>query len=142
MSVLVRCVATGAFLVLTKGAEEAVFACLAAEKTSRPVREANEVLKRFGRRGWRTLAVAYRLVDERECGEFVAEVENAMNDLDKRGEALSKAYEKLERGMQLLGTTAVEDRLQEDVGKTLVALRAAGIKVSIEVLNTLNFSSK
>jgi len=33
--------------------------------------------------------------------------------------------------MEILGATAVEDKLQEDVPKTIASLRQAGIKVSI-----------
>lgn len=40
-----------------------------------------------------------------------------------------KVMEKLEEEMDLLGITGVEDRLQDDVGPTIEALRTAGIKV-------------
>ncbi len=98
-------------------------------KKTRAIRESNSILKRFARRGWRTLAVAYRILNESECQHFIEQVNQAMINIEKREEALLEAYTNLECNMQLLGTTAVEDRLQEDVGKTLVALRTAGIKV-------------
>jgi len=34
----------------------------------------------------------------------------------------------IETDMQLVGSTAIEDRLQEDVAKTIVSLKDAGIK--------------
>ena len=39
------------------------------------------------------------------------------------------AYDKIETQLVLLGTTGVEDKLQEGVPKTICALREAGIKV-------------
>lgn len=42
---------------------------------------------------------------------------------------VAAAVESLEREMQLLGLTGVEDRLQADVRPTLELLRNAGIKV-------------
>lgn len=53
----------------------------------------------------------------------------AYNDLTKREEKLKSVFEKVETNFQLIGATAVEDRLQEDVPATLEALRRAGIKI-------------
>ena len=37
--------------------------------------------------------------------------------------------EQLEQGFELIGSTAIEDKLQEDVGETLEFIKSAGIKV-------------
>jgi phospholipid-translocating ATPase len=42
---------------------------------------------------------------------------------------LNEAVEQLEVNMELLAITGVEDKLQEDIQKTLGALRNAGIKI-------------
>lgn len=42
---------------------------------------------------------------------------------------LAAVYEQLENDMQLLGVTAVEDKLQQGVPDTLDALRQAGIRL-------------
>jgi len=41
---------------------------------------------------------------------------------------LREVYEKIESNLDLFGAVAVEDKLQEDVTKTLIRLGAAGIK--------------
>jgi len=47
----------------------------------------------------------------------------------KRDEKMAEVAEKLERGFDLIGATAIEDKLQEDVDKAIFAMKKAGIKV-------------
>jgi magnesium-transporting ATPase (P-type) len=42
---------------------------------------------------------------------------------------LAQAYASVERDLQLVGATAVEDKLQDGVPETIKALRQAGIQV-------------
>lgn len=46
-----------------------------------------------------------------------------------RAEALDKAAEVIEQNLQLLGATAVEDKLQDGVPDAIHTLQQAGIKV-------------
>ncbi len=48
-----------------------------------------------------------------------------------RAEALDRAAEVIEQNLQLLGATAIEDKLQEGVPDTIHTLQQAGIKVSL-----------
>ena len=56
-------------------------------------------------------------------------LKSARTALEDREEKLQLTYEAIERNLTLLGVTAVEDKLQEGVQETIVALRLAGIKV-------------
>lgn len=57
-------------------------------------------------------------------------VENAREKIgDRRKDDISEAYNLFEKGLTLLGVTAVEDRLQDDVPHTMESLKAANIKV-------------
>jgi phospholipid-translocating ATPase len=49
--------------------------------------------------------------------------------LEKRKEMMQSAEEELQRNMELLGVTGVEDKLQEDVVQTIERLKQAGISV-------------
>lgn len=42
---------------------------------------------------------------------------------------MASVYEKIEHSIMLIGSTAIEDRLQEDVDKTIQFAKEAGIKV-------------
>jgi phospholipid-translocating ATPase len=46
-----------------------------------------------------------------------------------RDQALEQVYEKIEHSLVLLGSTAIEDKLQEGVPETITHLKQAGIKV-------------
>jgi P-type E1-E2 ATPase len=47
----------------------------------------------------------------------------------ERDARISKAFNLIESNLVLIGSTAVEDKLQEDVALTLETVRKAGIKV-------------
>lgn len=125
MSVILRCLETKRILVFSKGAEDAIFSkCKFGN-----IRECNQIIDEFARSGWRTLALAFRYLNEKEFANYDSLLNEAYNDLAKRDEKLKSVFERIESNMQLIGSTAVEDRLQEDVSSTLESLRQAGIKV-------------
>lgn len=47
----------------------------------------------------------------------------------KRDEKMEEVADKLERNFEIVGTTAIEDKLQEDVDKAIFAMKKAGIRV-------------
>lgn len=125
MSVIVRCFDTNTILVLSKGADDSIFTVCQNEN----IQQCSTILKEFAVNGWRTLALSYKVLSEKQLNEVNNEIEAAMNDINNREILLKAAYERVENDMTLIGSTAVEDRLQEDVAITLEALRLAGIKV-------------
>ena len=127
MSVIVRCLQTREILVLCKGAENFVFPLCSTGDIS----ECNTILNSFAVQGWRTLVLAYRKLTQKELDEFNLEFNEAYNDLNNREIRLQEIYKKVESNLTLIGSTAVEDRLQEDVASTLESLRLAGIKIWI-----------
>ena len=60
--------------------------------------------------------------------------------IQDRNAKLSAVIESLERDMELLCLTGVEDKLQDGVKPTLELLRNAGIKVSETVSETVGIS--
>jgi phospholipid-translocating ATPase len=90
--------------------------------------------------GLRTLCIAQKKLTEDEFETFDNLLRGARTALDQREEKLQLAYEAVERNVTLLGVTAVEDKLQEGVPETFIALRQAGIKVTyLEILKIPNF---
>jgi P-type E1-E2 ATPase len=53
----------------------------------------------------------------------------AEKDVSNRDKLLAQLYDRFERDLVLLGGTAVEDRLQDDVPETIHDLQTAGIKI-------------
>lgn len=82
----------------------------------------------LARDGLRTLVYAYRILNADEYENWRSEYDKARREIVKRDELTDAAVELLERDMEVLMVTGVEDRLQEDCDTTIKALKQAGIK--------------
>ena len=49
--------------------------------------------------------------------------------IDNREDQLEKVYNQIEKDLDLLGATAIEDKLQDGVPQTIANLRKTGIKI-------------
>lgn len=83
----------------------------------------------MAREGLRTLVVAKRTLTEEQYQDFESRHAQAQLSVHDRALKVAAVLESLERDMQLLCVTGVEDRLQEHVRPTLETLRNAGIKI-------------
>ena len=70
-----------------------------------------------------------RVVEEEEAQEFLEKCKLAETKLSMKDKLLEEIYSEFERDIVLLGATAVEDRLQDDVPNTIAQLQQAGIKI-------------
>ena len=86
-------------------------------------------MQEFAVAGLRTLVVARKEISALEFRQWKQQYDDAKKDLVNRGERLAEAAEKLERGMEYVGVTAIEDKLQDGVPDAIASLRAAGIKI-------------
>ncbi|XP_052754672.1 phospholipid-transporting ATPase IF-like [Galleria mellonella] len=124
MSVIVRD-KDGKIWLFCKGAESAV---LPLCKDSVIIEDVNRDIDTFANRGLRTLAVAYRTISQEEYARVAESGQNTEASSASTLEQITKRYRKFESDLTLIGATAVEDCLQDDVVDTLAALRRAGIK--------------
>uniref|UniRef100_A0A480TR67 Phospholipid-transporting ATPase n=1 Tax=Sus scrofa TaxID=9823 RepID=A0A480TR67_PIG len=83
----------------------------------------------MAREGLRTLVVAKRALTEEQYQDFESRYSQAKLSLHDRALKVAAVVESLEREMELLCLTGVEDQLQADVRPTLEMLRNAGIKI-------------
>lgn len=86
-------------------------------------------LNEFAGEGLRTLAIAYRYLDDKYFKEWQKMLENANAAGDEKDEKIVNLYEEIESDLMLLGATAVEDKLQEGVIETVTSLSLANIKI-------------
>ncbi|XP_014470440.1 PREDICTED: probable phospholipid-transporting ATPase IF [Dinoponera quadriceps] len=125
MSVIVKD-ADGDIWLYCKGADSAVFPLIVQGR----VQEATTHVADFSMRGLRTLVIAYKKMDQLEYERLLEDVEQARQMIgNERRAHITRAYDRMESGLTLLGVTAVEDCLQDNVQETLESLRVAGIKV-------------
>uniref|UniRef100_A0A9J7ZCM8 Phospholipid-transporting ATPase n=1 Tax=Cyprinus carpio carpio TaxID=630221 RepID=A0A9J7ZCM8_CYPCA len=80
-------------------------------------------------KGLRTLVVACRHFSADEYQEVDRRLHEARTALQQREERLVEVFNFIEKDLELLGATGVEDKLQDKVQETIESLRLAGIKV-------------
>jgi magnesium-transporting ATPase (P-type) len=79
--------------------------------------------------GLRTLVLGSRVVGEAEWAAWNTRYQAAAASLEGREEAIAAVAAEVERGLELVGVTAIEDKLQRGVPQAIKMLIAAGIKV-------------
>ena len=113
-------------LVICKGADSII------EKRLKPNQETLETTKKFlddfAETGLRTLLIASKEIPESQYNQWAVKYMNAATSENKEKE-MNKVSDELEVEFDLLGSTAIEDKLQEDVGQTIYDLRQADVKV-------------
>lgn len=82
----------------------------------------------FALTGLRTLLIASKEISQSEYDSFAAEYLKAATSINREKE-MNKVSDALEQEFDLIGSSAIEDKLQEEVGQTIYNLRQAQIKV-------------
>jgi phospholipid-translocating P-type ATPase (flippase) len=77
--------------------------------------------------GLRTLVVARKVLTEEEALAWAAKWKKASHALQDRAEKLVSVAAEIEQDMELLGVTAIEDRLQDEVPEVIADFLKAGI---------------
>ncbi|XP_064590050.1 phospholipid-transporting ATPase IK [Zonotrichia leucophrys gambelii] len=126
MSVLVRD-PQGTIRLYTKGADTVILERLRSRGPQESLTES--ALDRFAEETLRTLCVASREVSEAEFRAWGRRHREAAALLGERARELDRLYEEMEQNLQLLGATAIEDKLQDGVPETIQLLKLGNIKV-------------
>ncbi|KAL6996307.1 putative phospholipid-transporting ATPase 4, variant 2 [Sarracenia purpurea var. burkii] len=119
----------GQILLLCKGADSIIFDRLS--KNGRMFEEATtKHLNEYGEAGLRTLALAYKRLEETEYSAWNNEFLKAKTSIGGDREAmLERISDMMERDLILVGATAVEDKLQKGVPQCIDKLAQAGLKI-------------
>ena len=125
MSVLMLQPETGEYLLFCKGADAAMLPLLTLTRPER--KQTERTLRRYATRGLRTLVVAQRKLTAHEAHAWLASYRAAMSAMHSRVEKLMACAIVVERDMELLGVTAIEDRLQDAVPEVISDLAKAGV---------------
>ncbi|KAL3315081.1 Phospholipid-transporting ATPase IA [Cichlidogyrus casuarinus] len=126
MSVIVRS-PSGETHLYTKGADSIIYDRLSSRSNYR--KPTLDHLDEFARIGLRTLCIAYRVVPEDFYKTWSEEFHEASCALENREDRIAAVAEKIECELDLVGATAIEDKLQKDVPETIAKLAEAGIKI-------------
>ncbi|XP_053734424.1 probable phospholipid-transporting ATPase IA isoform X2 [Synchiropus splendidus] len=128
MSVIMR-TPSGKIRLYCKGADTVIYDRLA--DSSRYKEITLKHLEQFATEGLRTLCFAVADISESSYQQWVELHHRAATSLQNRVLKLEESYELIEKNLQLLGATAIEDKLQDKVPETIETLMKADIKIWI-----------
>ncbi|XP_050676159.1 probable phospholipid-transporting ATPase IM isoform X5 [Leptidea sinapis] len=127
MSVILK--KDGEIRLYTKGADNVIYERLKSNCQESVKLKTQEHLNKFAGEGLRTLALAWRPLEERGFAEWKRRHQAAALAIHDRDEQLDAIYEEIETDLMLIGVTAIEDKLQDGVPETIANLSMAGIKI-------------
>ena len=134
MSVVVRN-SEGGIQMLIKGADTAIIPRLSHGQDSL-LHTTDEHMRQYAIEGLRCLLIAYKEISEEDFRRWYKHYDEVSTDLDelekkKVGEknAIEKAEEEIEHGFTLLGSTAIEDKLQDGVPECIASVAKAGVNI-------------
>ncbi|XP_072040968.1 probable phospholipid-transporting ATPase IA isoform X3 [Amphiura filiformis] len=126
MSCIVR-TANGTILLLCKGADNVIYERLAEGQEHRE--ETLRHLEQFASEGLRTLCFSFREISKQDYEEWSATYYKASTALQDREKKLEEAAELIEMNFNLIGASAIEDKLQDGVPETIDTLLRAECKI-------------
>jgi phospholipid-transporting ATPase len=126
MSVIVQHPETGAEVVLSKGSDAKMLKLL----VSGPYSQLHHNLDLFARQGLRTLVMASRTLDHKFYESWIKRwtAVLATND-DAKADNLSDLAEEVENELELVGASAIDDKLQDEVPETIKMIIEGGIRL-------------
>jgi len=131
------------YLLLVKGADNVMM-----ERAAAPDKKLEEDLKEFSVQGLRTLVIGCRSLTKMEVDAWKAKYDWAQRETEERDRKLEDVAEEIEKSLNILGATAIEDKLQDGVPETIEKIRFAGIKLwvltgdKLETARNIGFSTK
>ncbi|XP_078402975.1 phospholipid-transporting ATPase IA isoform X3 [Cetorhinus maximus] len=128
MSVIVR-MPSGKLRLYCKGADTVIYERLSDSSRYKDITLKH--LEQFATEGLRTLCFTVAEISETMYRDWLEVYHRASTALQNRILKLEESYELIEKNLQLLGATAIEDRLQDKVPETIETLSKADIKIWI-----------
>ncbi|XP_073451623.1 phospholipid-transporting ATPase IK-like [Aquarana catesbeiana] len=126
MSILVKD-PEGKIKLYTKGADDVILKHLHPHCENQDITE--KALQMFGEETLRTLCMGFKGIDASEYAEWSKKYHQASVALQNRSQYMELVYDEIECNLQLLGATAIEDKLQDGVPETIQLLKNANMNV-------------
>ena len=127
-SIVVEDLTTGNYILFAKGADNVMWELLSSENPAELVASVAKDLEIYSKRGFRTLVLAFKFLGKKEFVELKAKYDEASNAIEDKEKKLNNVAQLMEKNLFVLGCTAVEDSLQDEVPDVVKAFLDAGIK--------------
>ena len=83
----------------------------------------------YAKDGLRTLLIVQKTMSEEDFARWNQQYQAALNSMVEREEKVERCATLIERDFDLVGSTGLEDKLQDGVPDTIEMIRKAGIKL-------------
>lgn len=120
---------TNQLLLVMKGADDCIQRMLRHDRCFSAFPMLGEHLSLYAKSGLRTLLFAQKEITRKELQEFLASMREAELSMSDRQAVVDALRDQMECDMELIGITANEDKLQENVRETVQDLHEAGVKM-------------
>ena len=129
MSCIFRC-PDGKIVLMCKGADSVIKELLSSESVNGNVYKSNQAtVDTAAVTGLRTLFLAEKELTDSAYNEWNQRQIDAKQSMEDREQKVMDVDNSVEVELELVGATAIEDKLQEDVADTIEFCKSAGIKV-------------
>ncbi|KAI5475468.1 phospholipid-translocating ATPase [Pseudohyphozyma bogoriensis] len=118
-------------LLICKGADSVIYQRLRKDHDPELMASTTKHLEDFANAGLRTLCISSRYLAEEEFQRWAKLYDKACAAIDDREEEIERACEMVEKDLNILGATALEDKLQVGVPEAIEQLHKAGLKLWI-----------
>lgn len=119
---------SGEILVLCKGADSIVLPlCHKSDEALKIKTQA--FIDDYANDGLRTLVLAQKKLTRSEYDKWNRKYQDAILSIKGREELLEECALELEQNFDISGSTAIEDRLQDNVAESIIHIRKAGIVI-------------
>ena len=125
MGIILRNKKYGHIIFYLKGAENIMMKFVKEEF----IQTISEHAENLAAKGLRTLVLSQKLISQKDFDAWNKEYEKAKTSMEDRQKKITEVVSKLEKNMDFLCVTGVEDLLQDDVASTIENMRSAGMKV-------------
>ena len=119
----------GIIKLYIKGADSIIEERLSPKSRPEIMEQSRKFIDKFSALGFRTLFLAMKILSQEEYDLFDKNLKEAQLSLEDKERKVNIVYDSIERDLYLIGTTIVEDKLQDQVPETIHDLRLADIKI-------------
>ena len=125
-TIIVRDLATNKIKIYIKGSDTKIFEKINYYSKNNILEITKEHVDNFARRGLRTLCYCFKIIPENEYNKWSKSYNIAKESIDKN-KLTNSLIEEIESNCYLLGATALEDQLQDNVKEDIQQFIDAGI---------------
>ena len=119
----------GIIKVFCKGADSIIEQRLSKKTPDSILKQCKYYVNKFSAQGFRTLFIAMKILSQKEYDDFASKLKQAQMSEEGKDQKVDAVNNIVESDLFLIGTTIVEDKLQENVPETIRNLRFSNIKV-------------